>query len=142
MVVISSLVSLTLLNDMSITNEPNNEANRICLLLARRSRHVEVGSVIKMLFSTLFSGTHLQDENQYLYSVVGTQYDYCHFISASASAYQVNFTLDDFEIPSNILPLLNHPYFENDMIILRFPEQNASLDDPNIDRLCVEINGH
>ena len=68
----------------------------------------------------------------------GPKIDY--YQSTTASVYHVYFTLDDLSLCNELLPLFEHPLFDNDMIIVRFPDQNASLDDPNLDRLFRKEN--
>ena len=86
-----------------------------------------------------FSGTFLTNQELYLYGVVGPKVGY--YQSTTASAYHVYFTLDGLSLCNELLTLLDHPLFDNDMIIVRFPDQNASLDDPNLDRLFRKENG-
>ena len=53
----------------------------------------------------------------------------------------VVFSLDGITISKSLFPIFTVPVFENDMVILRFPEQNASIDDPNIDDFFHKLNG-
>ena len=124
---------------MSVVDALNCEVQRIRNLLAVRPRQVEPGCVVKMPFSVLFSGSALANQDRYLYGVVGPKIDY--YQSTTASVYHVFFTLDGLSLCNELSPLLDHPLFDNDMIVVRFPDQNASLDDPNLDRLFCKENG-
>jgi hypothetical protein len=124
---------------MSVVDALNSEVQRIRNLLAVRPRQVESGCVVKMPFSVLFSGTALANQDRYLYGVVGPKIDY--YQSTTASVFHVYFTLDGLALCNELSPLLDHHLFDNDMIVVRFPDQNASLDDPNLDRLFRKENG-
>ena len=124
---------------MFIIESLNTEVQRIRSLLATCPPHVETGRVVKMSYSVLFSGTPLANQERYLYGVVGHKIDY--YQSTTASVYHVYFTLDGLTLCNELSPLLGHPLFDNDMIIVRFPGQNASLDDPNLGRLFRKENG-
>ena len=117
---------------MSVIHLLNMEVQRIRSLLATQPRQIETGYVVKMSYSVLFSGTDLANQERYLYGVVGPKIDY--YQSTTASVYHVYFTLDGLSLCNELLPLLDHPLFDNDMIIVHFPDQNTSLDDPNLDR--------
>ena len=123
---------------MSVINALNVEVQRIRSLLATRPSQVELGCVLKIPYSILFSGTPLANQERYLYGVVGPKIDY--YQSTTASVYHVYFTLDGLTLCNELSPLLDHPLFDNDMIIVHFPDQNASLDDPNLDRLFRKEN--
>ena len=45
------------------------------------------------------------------------------------------------KLPSNVLPLLHFPIHDSDMQVIRFPDQNTSLDDPHLDRRFHKVNG-
>ena len=123
---------------MSVINALNVEVQRIRSLLATRPRQVESGCVVKMPYSVMFSGTPLANQERYLYSVVGPKID--HYQSTTASVYRIYFTLDGLNLCNELSPLLDHPLFDNHVIIVRFPEQNTSLDDPNLDGLFLKEN--
>ena len=118
---------------MSVIQSLNVEVQCIRSLLATRPRQVETCCVVKMSYSVLFSETDLANQERYLYGVVGPKIDY--YQSTTVSVYHVYFTLDGLSLCNELLPLLDHSLFDNDMIIVRFPDQNASLDVSNLDRV-------
>ena len=115
------------------------KAESIRLLLQSRSRPVVTGCVFKIPFSFYYSGDILENNIEYLYGIVGSACDYCEV--STARGYDVSFCLDGVNIPNSLLPILYHPLYDNDMVILRYPEQPLSLDDHNIDRLFKKENG-
>ena len=123
---------------MSLVHSFNMEVQRIRSLLATRPCQVETGCVVKMPYSVLFSGTDLANQERYLYGVVGPKIDY--YQSTTVSVYHVYFTLDGLSLCNELLPLLDHPLFDNNIIIVRFSDQNTSLDNPYLDRLFRKEN--
>ena len=115
------------------------KAEAICLLLQSRSRPVVSGCVFKIPFSLYYSGDILENNIEYLYGIVGSACDYCEV--STARELDVSFCLDGVNIPNRLLPILYQPVYDNDMLILRYPDQPLSLDDHNIDRLFKKENG-
>ena len=95
--------------------------------------------MVKIPYSVSLIGTALANQERYLYGMMGPKIDYYQY--KTVSVYHVYFTLDGLSLCNELSPLLDHPLFDNNMIIVRFPDQNASLDDPNLDRLFRKENG-
>ena len=107
--------------------------------LQKRPRQVEPGCLVKVALSDIIGPTNVQGGCLYIYGIVGTQRDICQL--SDAKAYDVLFSLDGVQISRSLLPIFTIPVYENEMVILRFPDQNASLDDPNIDEYFHRVDG-
>ena len=118
-------------------NDQSSEFARIRNQLSLRSRHVEIGCVIKVSYFYLFRDAAFHGKVNNLYGIVGNQCDFCK--ASSAGAYDVEF-FEDVKISSHLVPILSFPVFENDMHVIRFPEQCSSLDDPLIDQYFTWIH--
>ena len=99
--------------------------------LQSRSRQVEKGCIFKIPFSKFYSGHILKKNISHLYGIVGEQCDYCNI--STATAYDVTYFLEGVDIPNGMLSILYQPLYDNEMIIVRFPEQSSCLDDPNVE---------
>ena len=114
-------------------------SKRIRNELSSRSRPVESGCVVRIPLSSFIDHTQYTNITSYIYGVVGRSLDYC--TATTARAYHVVFCLDNVDIPSANVPLLHLPIYDNEMEIVRYPDQNASLDDPNLDLLFHKVDG-
>ena len=92
-----------------------------------------------LALTKLFGKSYINTKSNSIYGIVGKRLDYCHL--TTAASYDVMFYTQAIEIPYEMLPILHHPIIEIDMTIVRYPEQNASIDDPNVDRLFEKSNG-
>ena len=108
-------------------------------ILRSRSRPVQEGCLIKIPLQTIFGPELFSDPLQHIYGVVGNIIYQCPY--SSARSFNVTFCLDGIDLSSRFFHVLTMPVFENQMYILRFPEQNASLDDTNIDDLFHRVDG-
>ena len=117
----------------------NLEITRVRELLSSRSRHVEPGCVIKVPIEKLFGSKFPNKEITYIYGLVGQQVAYCDI--STTRSYDVKFYTENMSIPYELRPLLHYPIVDSDMVIIRFPEQNVSIDDPNIDRYFYKTDG-
>ena len=115
------------------------QTREIRSLLDKRQRQIVPGCLIKVSLSQFFGEDNVQCNSVYIYGIVGTQRAVCDF--SEARAYDVLFSLDGVNIDRDMFHIFTIPIYENEMEILRFPEQNASLDDPNIDRYFHRIDG-
>ena len=106
-------------------------SNEIREILSNRQRQVETGCVIKVHLANMIDANNISDGDSYMYGIVGKKRYYCE--STDSRAYDVTFSLDGITISRSLFPMFTVPVFENDMVVLRYPEQNASIDDPNID---------
>ena len=114
-------------------------SNDIREFLSHRQRQVEPGCLIKVRLANMICEKNIGDGNRYMYGIVGKQRYHCSI--SDSRAYDVIFSLDGISISKSLFPIFTVPVFENDMVILRFPEQNASIDDPNIDDFFHKLNG-
>ena len=96
------------------------KAEEIRQLLQSRSRPVVSGCVFKIPFSFYYSGATLENNIEYLYGVIGSACDYCEV--STATGYDVSFCLDGVNIPNRLLPILYQPVYDNDILILRYPD--------------------
>ena len=117
----------------------NQRVRNILSIVDAIPRRVTTGCVVKVPTSVIFGDTEPGRYPEFMYGVVGEERDYCY--STTAMAFQVHYCSGDIPVFPMIQLHLDYPVFENDMIIMRFPEQNASLDDYNIDRLFHKVNG-
>ena len=117
----------------------NLEIIRIGKLLSSRSRHVEPGCVINVPIAKLFGNNFPSNKTSSIYGIVGQQLAYCEV--TTAKSYDVKFYTESLSISYELQPLLHYPIVYSDMITIRFPEQNASIDDPNIDRYFYKTDG-
>ena len=62
--------------------------------------------------------------------------DYSH--STDKYTYQAIFSLYERQCPSDVIFLLDEPHFENEITIVRFPEEGLSIDDPEDEMLFYE----
>ena len=107
--------------------------------LMRVPRRVIPGCIVKVKTSVVFGvGNTLCECMPHLYSIVGMHLDICH--STTARGFQVDFNAPHI-IDGMSYVTINEPVFENDMCIIRFPEQYRSLDDENVDKLFKKIDG-
>ena len=119
---------------ISVTNQIRNQ-------LSSRQRPVEVGCVIKIPLSDFIrDDSNCTNESTHIYGVVRKYHSYCSL--TTARAYLVVFCLRNVTIPPSTIPLLHVPIYENEMDVVRYPDQNASLDDPNLDLLFHKVNGN
>ena len=114
-------------------------SNEIREILSHRQRQVETGCLIKVDLANMIGENNVGDGNRFMYGIVGKKRYYCEI--SDSRAYDVTFSLDGITISRSLFPIFTVPVFENDMVILRFPEQNASIDDPNIDDFFHKLNG-
>ena len=124
---------------MTTIHRNDKNFQQIRELLSSRPRPVETGCVVKISLTKLFGRSYVNPTSTSIYGIVGNRLDYCHF--TTAASYDVKFYTQDIKIPFDMLPILHYPFVENDMTIVRYPEQNASIDDPNIDRFFEKSNG-
>ena len=80
-----------------------------------------------------------QTRKLHIYGIVGQQVAYCEV--TTTKSYDVKFYTESLSIPYELRPLLRYPIVDSDMVISRFPKQNASIDDPNIDRYFYKTDG-
>ena len=116
----------------------DREVKRIQSEVASRSRAVEPGCVIRIPFSCFSDELRGENSLNHIYGVVGREIDY--YVLTTSRAYNVSFNMKDITIPSNVLPLLHFLVHDTDMQVVRFPDQNASLDDPHLDRFFHKVN--
>ena len=115
------------------------QANRIRHELSSRSRPVMPGCVIRIPFASFSDEITSNRGIEHIYGVVGREINY-NAITTSRS-YDVQFNLKYIQLPEDVLPLLHLPMHDNEMEIVRFPDQNASLDDPHLDVLFHKVEG-
>ena len=109
--------------------------------LSTRNRPVEIRCVVKIPLSAfLRDNSKAKNESTHIYGVVHKYHSYCSL--TTARAYLVIFCLGNVNIPPSTIPLLHTPIYENEMVIVRYPDESASLDDPNLDLLFHKVNGN
>ncbi len=124
---------------MTTINRDDKNFQQIRKILSPRHRPVETGCIVKISLAKLFGTSYVNPASTSIYGIVGKKLDYCHF--TTAASYDVTFYTQAIVIPYELLPILHHPIVENDMIIVRYQEQNMSINDPNIDRFFEKSNG-
>ena len=128
---------------MSATNKldssSDSEVGRIREVLSSRSRPVETGCLVKIPVTKLFGNTFHHNGSSSLYGIVGNQLTFCEI--TNSKTFDVKFYTKNISIPYELKVLLHYPIVDSDMTIIRFPEQNASIDDPNIDNFFHRIDG-
>ena len=117
----------------------DSEVGRIRELLSSRSRPVEPGCLIKIPVTKLFGNSFYDNGISSLYGIVGNQLTFCEIMKSKT--FDVKFYTKDISIPYELKMLLHYPIVDSDMTIIRFPDQNASIDDPNVDNYFQKING-
>ena len=70
-----------------------------------------------------------------MYGIVGRKVGYCE--ETTASAYTIDYKVDRDRVDAKLSMAVQCPVYENDITLLRYPQENASIDDRNIDRLFV-----
>ena len=116
-------------------------AKQIRTQLLCRERPVEPGCVIKIPLSSFIRDCcNSCNRSTHIYGVVGQYHSFCRL--TTARSYIVVFCLDNVNIPPNTIPLLHQPIYENEMTVVRYPDQTASLDDPNLDLLFHKVDGN
>ena len=124
---------------MNIVADIERREGHIRSQLMRLPRRVIPGCIVKVKTSVVFGiGSTLCEYMPNLYGIVGMQLDICH--STTARGFQVDFNAPHI-MEGMPYVTINEPVFENDMCIMRFPEQYVSLDDVNIDKLFKKIDG-
>ena len=124
---------------MSRNDDVAQRENIIRALISQIPRRVEFGCIIKIETRKMFGpDCNISLVVPYLYGIVYNVIDYCH--STTASGYQVDFAMEHIRIPYNVW-VLTQPVYENDMIILRFPDVHVSIDDANVDKLFQKVLG-
>ena len=114
-------------------------SNEIKESLSSRPRQVEPGCLIKVPLVRIIGEANASGGNFFVYGVVGQKRYHCKL--SESRAYDVIFSLDGVAISRTMFPVFTVPVFENDMQILRFPDQNASIDDPNVDDFFHKVDG-
>ena len=124
---------------MNIVADIERREGHIRSQLMRLPRRVIPGCIVKVKTSVVFGiGNTLCNYMPNLYVIVGMKLDICH--STTARGFQVDFNAPHI-MDGMPYVTINEPVFENDMCIMRFPEQYLSLDDENIDKLFKKIDG-
>ena len=93
-----------------------------------RSHPVEQGCIIKVPLTKLWN---MKNNTSSVYGIVGCHLDYYQITTVKTS--DVELYTNGLSITCQLLPLPHLPIYDSDMVIVRFPKQNASLNDPNID---------
>ena len=118
---------------MSNHNDVAQRERNIRAIISQQPRRVVPGCLIKIETQKMFgAGSDITLHCPYLYGIVGLVIDYCH--STTAIGYQVDFAVHYITIPYNVWAL-TQPIFENDMILLGFPNESLSVDDALIGEL-------
>ena len=115
------------------------QAKRIHQELSSKSRPVIPGCVIQIPFESFSDRITSSRDINHMYGVVGHEVDYCTI--TTSRSYHVKFNLKYDKIPSKVLPLLQLPVHDSEIQIVRFLDQNASIDDPHLDFLFHKIEG-
>ena len=124
---------------MNIVADIERREDHIRSQLMQVPRRVIPCCIIKVKTSVVFGlGSTLCAYMPNLYGIVGMQLDICH--STTARGFQVDFNAPHI-MDGMPYVTINEPVFENDMCIMRFPEQYLSLDDENIDKISKKIDG-
>ena len=123
----------------NIREHLQHQSEQIRSQLNSRPRQVEPGCLIKVSLCNYIGKTNITDDSVYIYDIVGKLRGTCD--SSNARAYDVLFSLDGVQISRHLYSIFTIPVYENDMEILRSPEQNASIDGPNIDRYFQRVDG-
>ena len=123
----------------NVNERIRRQADRIRHELSSRSRPVIPDCVIRIPFASFSDQITSSRSIEHIYGVVGREIDY-NAITTSRS-YHVQFNLKYIQLPDDVLPLLHLPVHDNEMEIVRFPDQNASLDDPHLDVLFHKVEG-
>ena len=124
---------------MTTIHSNDKHFQQIREILSFRPRPVETGCIVKISVTKLFGMSYVNPKSTSIYGIVGKKLDYCHY--TTAASYDVKFYTQAIEIPYEMLPILHNQIAETNMTIVRFSEQSASIDDPNIDRFFEKSNG-